>query len=350
MFRQWQRVLPLLAAHAAALHFNHLGREVLVEGRGGQVWRGPDRIDLLAALADSPSGSFVELMEPVAHAIGLTYNASLKPMMDISAEHSGGESWERVNDLETEPPEGGVHSKVFVSHGARRGLIAFRGMCVRKGLDQCRADACFGLHINVSVQNKETNQSCEPFQDRMDYVAQAQAVVASLHERHPDYRLLLVGHSLGGFLSIVTAAFHPGVLQAIGFAPTPFNWAMRNLYGFTQQDQDELPHEDLIAIGDQYDLGYNAALAEGPDSVTTCLFHDIEEPLPCNLMGITVFDEDDPDWRNRVRKSVWGATCKLAAHQWERYETIVFAREPNGTSPAHLPTCSLSPYDAMSAS
>lgn len=323
--------------------------------RQASVWQAAhgSHIDLLGAMSDSPPGAFYEVMGPVTQAISLSYNTTLgSETYDEAAVNktidpawAAGEAWERVYDLEADPQSGGVHARVFASVGAKRIIVAFRGICSnQKGLEQCEVDACFGLKTRGFGKESETfynttAESCVKYEDQMDYAEQAAAIVRRVQERYPDYGVLLAGHSLGGFLATVTAARQPGVLQAITVAPTPFHYSMTEFLNFTEAQIAALPTEDLVAACDKFDCGYSSTyMMDARKGATTCLYKELTEPPICKNL---VEPYEERSWKLRLQLSMTGAICKTVVHQWPRYEELIFKTEADGVTPANLPSCNL---------
>merc|ERR1719162_1124181 len=106
------------------LMFEGLGALAVAE----PTWPGP----VMAALKDSPPGSYLELLTPLVQAVGITYRSSSGPehvASSVNATIPGG-LWERFYETEADPADGGLHGRTFVDHSAKRVIVAFRGICV----------------------------------------------------------------------------------------------------------------------------------------------------------------------------------------------------------------------------
>lgn len=317
-----------------------------------QIMNPGDRWNLTAALANQPPGAFYALMNPVLEATTLAYTAShgvfeqsagsLSRSSTIPPELSEGGTWERIFALESNPVNGGVHAVVFADHAARQVIIGYEGSCQSPEIRQCQADRCYLLSIknfgrwtdDITGTNESNN--CGSFsRAELDYVGQADEIAIRVRARFPAYGVVLTGHSMGGNLAILTAAQHPHVLQAVAISPSPFHEGFSNLLGYSEAQIRALPADDLISIGDVFDLGINTALSPlAREGSTTCLLHGYGEPLACEGLA-ALLSHGLPDSAEVLAMSL----CKPSVHDGFRYRRVMRLRGADG-SPLSLPNCS----------
>jgi len=330
---------------AAALETSSASAPALGAALAAAAAREPSRTNLLQALQDKPPGALVRLMGPVAGAITVSYEANSGPQQKpgaandtIRPEDADGAVWERAPEFEADPPHGGVHAKVFVDRGDRRIIISFRGICVDDGFRQCQLDNCllqswgaFGL---ISPLMYRSSAQCSDFAAEMNYTAQADAIVRRVQDHFQSHSVLLVGHSLGGALAILTAARQPGVLQAVAVAPTAFHGVLRGELGMSEDSISQLPSDDLVAVGDPYDCLINAVFVhEARKGATTCLYEGLDEPWPCS-----------PEMKKDIAFDLMTfpavSLCKVQTHDWPHYPSRILARGGDGLSARNVPVCS----------
>jgi len=310
--------------------------------RAGNSW------DVAAALADSPRGAYFALMDPIVEATLLAYNVSSGPdhvsgMDDASirTQFSGSRAWKRRRDLELNPAYSGVHMLVFVNNTVKQAIVAFRGSCSSLA-SQCRADKCYLSHAEVFgvytpfLVGTDLSLGCDDFSESdLDYVQQADSAVRRVQKTLPGFSLLLTGHSLGAHLAIVTAAQQPGVLKAVGLSPSPFHKVMTETMGFSDEQMDTLPVNDLVSIGAPFDIRYNTL--EVPDArlgSLTCLVEDDTEPPECASVHDALTDG------MQGAEPFTTFPCKMATHSAIRYEIVLKERGADGAAPANPLTCS----------
>lgn len=338
------QLLGLAAALTMRPELMLAGAALRPAAQEGPSWPGP----LLERLSDQPPGSYFELLEPLVHAVGITYRSSSGPEFypPLANATIPGGSWERLPETEADSDRGGVHGRTFIDRSKKRIIIAFRGICADDGHRQCQVDKCFlqsfqafGVLSNVAYL---TNVSCDQFTTEFDYVHQADAYVRAVQATYPDYAVFLTGHSLGGALAIVTAAAQPGVLKAVTFAPTAFAALLNGTMGLSPAAIAALPADDLIAVCDHYDCLINAVYVHSArEGSTTCLLEGLQEPWPCEESMQVIIDP-------RTLKNT--LMCKGSTHDWRRYEKLLLATAPGGSAPQNIPSCSTanSVYQAAS--
>jgi len=293
-------------------------------------------------------------MLPVLAATSISYCAHSfehKGKCDVlpstpSGSFSGGGHWEPLPELEVDSREGGIHALPFVDHGAKRAIIAFRGSCMEHEHKECRADACVldrwqtqGAWSRLVFGNEDAN-SCWSFSAaQLDYLAQAENVTTRIQQRLPGYAVLLVGHSLGGFLSMLTAMKQPETLQALTFSPSPFHTAALQSLGLTEDQLDSLAGTaNRVALGDPYDLIVNTIeVPLARKGTLSCVYDDWDavEPTECKYANQMLKD--------RMIMPIefpFLAICKKAAHNWDRYTRLIQQRKANNVTPLVLPNCS----------
>lgn len=320
-----------------------------------QFWKSsaPGGGGLLEALQDQPPGSYFRLMEPVVSAVDITYKSTLKEFGSLYAnatiprEVAPGEEWVRMPELEANPQEGGVHMRVFAEHARKQAICAFRGICVDNTYRQCQVDKCFLQSYQafgkISGVMYEAGTNCASFAGEMNYFEQADSLVRRVQAQLAGYSVLLTGHSLGGAMSISVAASQPGVLRAITFAPSAFYDILLDHVGLSEVEIQNLPSEDLVALGDPYDCLINSAFKENArKGATTCLLEGLPEPAACipRMQQDVMFDE--------VHLAE-AALCKGGAHDWSRYANILLEHKVGGDAPAYLSTCSTGPATSEAA-
>jgi len=244
-----------------------------------------------------------------------------------SASVSGGATWVRAPKLEADPYFGGVHARTFLDHGGRRALVAFRGICLDNEFRQCEVDKCFLESLKafgvISDMVYATRDACKDMVDDLDYFPQAEAVVKRVQADHPDYAVMLTGHSLGGALAISVAASQPGVLKAVTFAPSAFHNILRESLGLSEVQIQALPADDLVAVGDPYDCLINAVYVhEARLGSTTCLLEGTEEPWPCEPRMKVDLMYDQQTLARTIQ-------CKARTHDWSRYEQVLVQKAPH---------------------
>lgn len=300
---------------------------------------GRSNVDILTALQDKPRGEFFGLIQPLVEAVTINYYGVSGPEFDpafANATISGG-GWKRLVEVEVDLEQGGLHARAFVNHEARRGILTFRGICLENEHRQCQVDKCFLQSVRAFGEYSpllfDAGVDCSELGDTVDYVAQADAAVRAMQAHLPGYALMLTGHSMGGALAIVTAARQPGVLQAVTFAPTAFNVMLADLLHFSEDQLAQLPSDDLIAIGDQYDCMINTvAVHQARQGSTTCLYETFEEPSMCEVQMKQSLSYSKLSFPKAIM-------CKVTTHQWSRYRQLILARGASQSEPAHLPRC-----------
>jgi len=284
--------------------------------------------DLLGALEDNPAGSFAAVVEPAVSAITVTYQSCSGQTYDESLKDATVDGYKRVPELEVDPEDGGVHARVFADDTAKKVIVAFRGACLSDAYPQCQMDKCFlqrlGAMGNMSSLTYSTNTSCDAFTNSFNYVEQAQSVVAKAQAQLKGYSMLLVGHSLGGALSIVVASQQPGTLKALTVAPTPFQYMLKKDLSLSVDEVSKFSSGDLVALGDPYDLGINAHFVpDARNGATTCVLQGAQEPPICD----EDFLESIPTNKTLAIRSL---QCKGMAHDWDRYRNILVQRTKEG--------------------
>jgi len=339
-----------------------MGRSRLA-GDSAYIW------NTQAALADTPPGAYFQVIDPILKANDLAYCASVGPEYKAECDNqtippalSGGSSWERVYDLETsQSTAGGPHALVFADHEQKRAIFVIRGSCL-EGLmfEQCNVDMCFMNKIKAfgmatpMVYGQSANLSkCPEYESdgKLDYIEQSDTLVKQAQERLPGYAFLLTGHSMGGFLTTVVGALHPGVFKVMTYAPSPYHPYLKEI-GWSDEKIAGLAAQDLIAMCDPFDCGVNSAfVAQARVGGTTCIIFGTEEPEPCATFvnnNDTPYLTQDSAWRGDLQ-ILTAFPCKGEAHSFHRYMRIVHERSSkNSDSPAFLPTCSLD-YSMISA-
>lgn len=308
-------------------------------------------------MSDSPPGAYFQLMRPAVAAITLTYchrSADQEPCklpQTIPANVSGGGSWERLTAFEQNPLDAGVVNLVFVDRGAKRAILSFKGGCLEHEYKRCRADMCFlvreqsfGFASSFAFGSNRAN-NCSGFsQAQLDYVPQARNLTKSLQEHlGPDYAILLVGHSMGGLLSMLMAMEQPETLQAFTAAPSPFHKAALDTTQLTEVAKRDLPgKENRVAIGDPFDLVPNTAMVPlAREGALSCVYDDWDavEPEPCIAKDVK---KTFKDRQLSIFELPLVAPCKKAAHDWDRYGKLTLMRQSGSDSPRWLPNCSTS--------
>jgi len=329
--------VPAFQQQAVAGGTTAAGRTVPATAEAGAPGR--STVDILTALQDQPSGEFFGLIEPLVEAVTIGYYGVSGPEFNPAYANAtiSGSGWERFEEVETDPSQGGVHTRAFVNHQERTGILTFRGICLENEHRQCQIDKCFLQSIRAfgdySSLLFDAGVECSELGEPLDYSADADAVVRAMQAHLPGYSLMLTGHSLGGALAIVTAARQPGVLQAVTFAPTAFNGMLADLPHGSENQLAQLPSSDLIAIGDQYDCMINTvAVHQARRGSTTCLYEDVEEPSMCEVQMKHSLSYSKLSFPKAMM-------CKVTTHQWSRYRHLILARGGSQSEPAHLPRC-----------
>eukprot|EP00440_Ansanella_granifera_P058247 gb/GFBE01063135.1/.p1 GENE.gb/GFBE01063135.1/~~gb/GFBE01063135.1/.p1 ORF type:complete len:401 (+),score=95.62 gb/GFBE01063135.1/:1-1203(+) len=312
--------------------------------------------DILSRLVNEPQGAYLEELGPVVQAISLSYKSSPGPDGEPSKVNAtisiDRQNWERLFEMDLDTAPGGIHGRVFAERSKKRAIVAYRGSCLDKTIEQCHYDICvlralqaFGGLSNVVYDIDQT--VCDklgPERLISDFLQQADEFARSAQQKLPGFDMMLVGHSLGGLLAIVTAARQPGVLKAITFAPTPFHDALLLKFGWSEQQIEQLPHDSLVAMCDPYDCGLNTLYVSKPrKGAQTCLYFGLRPSEDCSRLPVQPYD--DSKWREVLQptgdmgQAINVLKCKGGAHAWEHYEEFVLAQDSDGR-PLHLPTCS----------
>lgn len=151
-----------------------------------------------------------DLLEPVLKAVLQGYGATHGSYRSASMVDACilGRGWERLRDLEADPPGGGMHALVFWHADTQRGLVVFRGSDLGDNRVSRHADFC---GQKVLFEGAGFEELPSPERDgwsmyQLDYLRQAQGVVRKvLVKLGKETRLLLVGHSLGAGLAAIVA-------------------------------------------------------------------------------------------------------------------------------------------------
>uniref|UniRef100_A0A7S2G2V0 AB hydrolase-1 domain-containing protein n=1 Tax=Alexandrium andersonii TaxID=327968 RepID=A0A7S2G2V0_9DINO len=244
-------------------------------------------------------------------------------------------------------PNIGAHSFVFVNNKSKQVIMAFRGGCFDNSKKTCRGDSCFTLaHQTLgSVTNKIYGSpffyQCSAIdREKLHYEEQASERVKRVKEALPGYSILLVGHSLGGYLAAYTAAQFPGDVQAVAFAPLTVGRELEN-HGFAGEDLDKHATGDIITLCDPYDCTINSLAEHDARRGTVSCFYDEwnSTQVPSSCFGMKDYASDlEMDGAEWVALS----KCVLESHLYTRYRNLTLLPSKGDASKPLLPTCSSS--------
>eukprot|EP00438_Fugacium_kawagutii_P034108 Skav208658 [mRNA] locus=scaffold357:126691:127617:- [translate_table: standard] len=296
---------------------------------------------------------FVRANDMVYNTTKPWYNADLDK---LDAFEAGGKTWQRLRQFDRDPQPGGVFARVFrMEPDSGTVVIAFKGICVERGLEQCIMDWCFlskaqsygALSTDMSTMFGASPEICQKYQGQLNFTDQADDLVRQVQRALPKHSITLTGHSMGGLLSMVTAARQSKVLKAMTFAPTPFHHIMNDEVKLSDKEIQSLNSDNLVATCDAFDCGINSLyVKQARIGAKTCLYVNEEEPSSCQGMAAEPYES--VGWRQKLKtdpsqgmlKALPNLMCKQSAHEWWlRYSKLVLRRRADG-SPANLPVCS----------
>ncbi|CAK8986661.1 Uncharacterized protein SCF082_LOCUS648 [Durusdinium trenchii] len=332
--------------------------------QSAQITQKVDFFNFQEMLSDQPPGSFLAAMEPLVFANTLVYNTT-RPLYQMDVDLldrfiAGDREWHRLRQFDRDPTPGGVFARVFLEPQSKTVLVAFKGVCMKSDLEQCTLDWCFlkraraygSVTDGLASGFGASDEVCDKYAraNMLQFTQQADTFVRHVQKELPDHSMTLTGHSLGGLLSIVTAARQPDVLKAITFAPSPFHRILKEDLKFSDEQIDALKGKDLVATCDAFDCGINSVYVQQARlGAKTCLYlKQEEEPSPCNRLGSKPYESKH--WRKALtadqsdpvassQQTISNLMCKSDAHEWARYSKMVLQRSADG-SPANLPVCS----------
>lgn len=289
--------------------------------------------DIDSALKDMPSGAYLDLINPVAYAVRLSYTATHSfnrkeedVRATIPAEKMGGGTWERLFAAEVDPPEG-LHAVILHDRKTYRAIIAFRGLNLsplpvdrNRDADLCAADA---------IDGKSMPAVCNTFSEHtLDYLAQGKEVVQRVQKLLPGYAILLSGHSLGAKVAVILAATLKNGLKAVTFALSAFTSTLVNKYGFGVADFATLNATDLIAIEHPCDPIYLQAGSSSGElfGTTVCLYKNAPSVAGCLECSANLAKNSSKD----VLQLPECSQSFYRAHVYKNYLQLIDQRDESG--------------------
>lgn len=241
--------------------------------------------DLPALINNADNASYLSVLSPALRAIKLSYTAtygSYRRQRDVNATLPGG--WQRLPELDVDPPNGGLHGLVFFHAASRRAILAVRGTDLNSSSLSGLADTCADKLLWEGVTYDDLPGACHQFSaSELDYYAAAgtfinRALVALPAGTEP----LLVGHSLGAGLAVLVAAdreteqrWGPRVL---GLSAPPYDTVLRSR---VRREPGELDQRKLAVIYNAFDPLYRKGNStKGNAGAAICTFAPTE-PAAC---------------------------------------------------------------------
>lgn len=270
-------------------------------------------------------------------------NESLPENANISCAGCG--KWEALTEIHADP-QIGVHAFAFANHETKQAIMAFRGACFDPMKKSCRADACFLIKHHAygsettRIFGDEMQWGC-PFMEKrkLSYHKQAWDRVNLLKTAYPGYNVLLVGHSLGGFLAAYVAAQMPGEVQAITFQPLTVGRELEEREGLSPEALDAKANGDILSLCDPYDCAFRSFAERDSRRGTVSCFYDEwdRSQVPASCYGMRDKARD-----MNLDADEWAALndCITDSHEFYRYHGIAHFSRDNSSSQPLLPTCS----------
>lgn len=305
-------------------------------------------IDLISAMQNNPPGTYFTVIRPTVFVTTKSFQSTYGPEFhrDFGGAinpNSGGYRWKRAENAVLNPEGVGVKAVAFVCNVQGIVIMAFRDSCTDTFNPLCRADRCYLARAETfgsrtgKVFGMYHDPTCKEFSsEQLDYSAQARSFVRHMRYKYANHALLLTGYSMGGHLAILAASMES--VQAIAFAPVPFNHMMRKELKLSKSSIANLRCEDLIAIGDPFDLAISVHyVPKAREGATTCIIDNGYEPSECAALTsrekVAMYNDSliltEAQEQNLMN-------CKKVVHKWDRYlSTLIKTNRYPNCSPVY---------------